>query len=141
MIEIIDDKFIKVISGSNESTFPKSVLVSINDVTALEFDCVSDGADSYYSAADNCSIYSWWYVFKCTIKLNTGSDITVDIWWGRISSKTNGAFNDDVRKKFDKLTDKLQQSFLKAKASFQTAVRNEAFELLMTNKLINQKTL
>lgn len=141
MIEIIDNKFIKVISGSNESTFPKSILVSINDVTALEFDCTAEDADDYYSSKEDGYIYSWWYVFKCTVKLNTGKDITVDIWWGRISSKTRYAFNDDVRKKFDKLTDKLQKSFLEAKASFQTAVRNEAFELLMTNKLINQKTL
>ena len=33
------------------------------------------------------------------------------------------------------------KAFIKAKNNFRIATRNEAFELLMTNKLINQKTI
>ena len=41
-----------------------------------------------------------------------------------------------VREYFDRIIEDYQKDFLEAKTSFQTAVRDEAFQLLLTNKFI-----
>lgn len=146
MIEIVNDKYLKIVCGTNEWTFPHTILVSIGDVLAIEFDCKVTGdkpMESSRKTPDRWSMdYTWTYEVTCNVKFTHGNDIQVLFWRGDITTTDNPRpFNEHARDILDKLTKKIEDKFMEAKASFQTAVRNEAFELLMTNKLINQKTI
>ena len=149
MIEIVNDKYLKITCGTNAWTFPHTILVSINDVLAFEFDCKVNNKEARREILkwddESCHYvtnYTWNYQIDCNIKFTHGSDIKILYWRGDITTCDDDApFNDYARHVLDKLTKVIEDKFMEAKASFQTAVRNEAFELLMTNKLINQRTL
>lgn len=144
MIEIIDQKYIKVTGGQSNWKYPKTILTTVDNVAYLEFDVTYDDHDEEAHGDFTWTEY-YTYVLTCNVVFTNGTSIDTTIYRKKLAykkrSKTNEQNPMSVRKTFDDMINQIQKEFIAAKTSFQTAIRNEAFELLMTNKLINQKTL
>ncbi len=144
MIEIIDQKYIKITSGQNQWEYPKTIITTVDTVASLEFDVKYDDHD-YEVHKDYSRTEYYTYELKCKVTFTNGTSVETVIYRNKLAYKKHSKGDKQnpmsVRGVFDEMIEKIQNEFIAAKASFQTAVRNEAFELLMTNKLINQKTL
>jgi len=144
MIEIIDQKYIKITSGQSKWEYPKTIITTVDNVSFLEFNVTYDDHD-YECHKDFTRTEYYTYVVTCNVVFTNGTSINTIIYRNKLAYKEHSDTSEQnpmsVRKTFDDMIDKIQKEFIAAKTSFQTAIRNEAFELLMTNKLINQKTL
>lgn len=139
MLEIKDKKFIKITGGGGSAIYPKTIISSIDAVEALEFNITFD-KDSYksYRTTDGGFMKSYFYTVMCTILFTNGKSIETLVYKNTLKSpyEEGGPFGKTVTEKFDKLISHYQEEFTEAKTSFQNAVRDESFQLLLTNKII-----
>lgn len=141
MLEIINKKYLKITGRGDEWHYPKTILTSIDAVEALEFNVTYDDHDYYMPSHTLMHVESYCYRLDCNVIFNNGKVIETNVVTRRIEYKTvenpkGRPTSGKVREYFDRIIEDYQKDFLEAKSSFQTAVRDEAFQLLLTNKLI-----
>jgi len=139
MIEIIDKKYVKITGGQNEWDYPKTIITTVDTIASLEFNVTYEDHD-YEVHKDYSKTEYYTYTLSCKVLFTNGSVVETIIYRNRLAykirSKNNTQNPMSIRSKFDDIIERIQEEFIEAKTSFQSAIRDEAFQLLLTNKLI-----